>query len=98
MISLCVIATRILCGLLVLREVIAVSPPGDVVGKLSVGYQGWFTCKGDSSPRSSWFHWSGGAGPSPGHQSFELWPDVREYSKTYQTGYANLGNGHPAKL
>src|SRR5277367_3115117 len=97
MISLGVMAIRILCAFLVCGEMIAVSPPGDVVGKLTVGYQGWFNCKGDGSPHNSWSHW-GGNPPSPGHQSFELWPDVREYNKTYQTGYANLGNGQPAKL
>ena len=25
------------------------SPAGDVVGKITVGYQGWFACKGDGS-------------------------------------------------
>lgn len=37
----------------------AVSPVGDVVGKLVVGYQGWFACAGDGSPRNSWVHWAG---------------------------------------
>lgn len=75
----------------------AVSPTGDVVGKLVVGYQGWFACAGDGSPRNSWVHWAGSL-PSPGNQTFELWPDVSEYAQTFQTGYANLGNGQPAKL
>ena len=35
----------------------AVSPNGDLVGKLTVGYQGWFSCKGDDSPRNTWVHW-----------------------------------------
>ena len=26
------------------------------------------------------------------------WPDVRDYSSTYQTAYSNLGNGQPARL
>lgn len=75
----------------------SVSPAGDVVGKLVVGYQGWFACPGDGSPKNSWIHW-GGNPPSPGNQTFELWPDVSEYPQTFQTGYANLGNGQPAKL
>jgi hypothetical protein len=79
------------------KRINAVSPTGDVVGKLTVGYQGWFAAKGDGSPRNAWIHW-GGNPPSPGHQSFEIWPDVREYTKTYETGYAHLGNGEPAKL
>jgi len=76
------------------------SPIGDVVGKLVVGYQGWFTCSGDNSPVNRWVHWGGNGNtpPSPGHQSFEIWPDTREFINTYQTGYANLGNGDPAKL
>ena len=79
----------------------AVSPPGDVVGKLVVGYQGWFACGSDGSPNNQWIHWGstpGGLPPSPGHQTFELWPDTREYTTTFQTGYASLGNGQPAKL
>ncbi|WP_220182974.1 hypothetical protein, partial [Sphaerisporangium album] len=28
----------------------AASPPGDVVGKITVGYQGWFACIGDGAP------------------------------------------------
>jgi len=76
----------------------AVSPPGDVVGKLVVGYQGWFACPGDGSPNNRWVHWASGTTPSPGNQTFELWPDTREFTTTYQTGYANLGNGQPAKL
>jgi hypothetical protein len=72
----------------------AASPPGDVVGKVTVGYQGWFACKGDGSPFNGWWHQS----PSPAGQGIKDWPDVREYTKTYQTQYANLGNGQPAKL
>ena len=74
------------------------SPVGDVVGKLVVGYQGWFSCAGDGSPINNWVHWRNSAAPAPGNQSFELWPDCREFPTTFQTGYANLGNGQPAKL
>jgi hypothetical protein len=77
------------------------SPVGDVVGKLIAGYQGWFSCTNDGSPNNRWVHWGstpGGLPPSPGHQTFELWPDTREYTTTFQTGYANLGNGQPAQL
>ncbi len=63
------------------------SPVGDVVGKVTVGYQGWFTAAGDGSPQNTW-----------GHQNLECWPDVSEYTATYQTSYANLGNGQPAKM
>src|SRR5882762_4588513 len=76
------------------------SPPGDVVGKVVVGYQGWFSAAGDGSPLNSW-----------GHQNLEMWPDTREYTHTYagspftQNGgvvqpnfFGNLGNGQPAKM
>ena len=36
----------------------AASPPGDVVGKVTVGYQGWFACTGDGAPINGWWHWS----------------------------------------
>src|ERR1041384_952954 len=32
------------------HPVMAASPPGDVVGKVTVGYQGWFACVGDGAP------------------------------------------------
>lgn len=73
---------------------------GDVVGKLYAGYQGWFNASGDGSPNNGWVHWSkNSSAPSPaGNVNFELYPDLREYSKLYQTGLANLGNGQQAKL
>jgi hypothetical protein len=75
------------------------SSPGDVVGKVTVGYQGWFSAAGDGSPVNAW-----------GHQNLEMWPDQREYTALYsgdpfnQGGVAqpaftgNLGNGTPAKM
>ena len=78
---------------------LASSPVGDVVGKVIVGYQGWFGAAGDGSPFNSWQH-----------PNVELWPDVSEYTTTYagmpfsqdkvvQPGYfGNLNNGQPAKM
>jgi hypothetical protein len=65
----------------------AQSPRGDVVGKITVGYQGWFSAPGDNSPVNQW-----------GHQNLEMWPDIREYVTTYQTHLPNLGNGQPARM
>ncbi|MFF3656630.1 galactose-binding domain-containing protein [Streptomyces olivochromogenes] len=78
----------------------AASPPGDVVGKITVGYQGWFACIGDGAPINGWWHWTQNWGqpPSPSNTGISCWPDVREYTNTYQTSYAALGNGQPAKL
>ena len=78
----------------------AASPVGDVVGKITVGYQGWFTCLGDGAPMNGWWHWPKDYGnvPSPTNTGVVAWPDMREYSAAYQTGYANLGNGSSAKV
>jgi hypothetical protein len=78
----------------------AASPPGDVVGKITVGYQGWFACIGDGSPIHSWWHWSPDSSrpPSPANNDIQFWPDLREYTHLYPTAYANLGNGQPAAL
>src|SRR5271154_7387922 len=78
----------------------AASPPGDVVGKVTVGYQGWFACTGDGAPINSWWHYSGGATPTPItlSNSIHCWPDMRQFSTGYQTGFTNFGNGQPARL
>jgi hypothetical protein len=78
----------------------AASPPGDVVGKITVGYQGWFAAPGDGAPINGWWHWSANMGqpPSPTNTTIVAWPDMREYTHTYPTAYANLNNGQPATL
>ncbi|MFD7159200.1 glycoside hydrolase family 71/99-like protein [Kribbella sp. NPDC059898] len=78
----------------------AASSPGDVVGKITVGYQGWFTCAGDGAPINGWWHWSHdwGQPPSPTNTALVSWPDVRDFASTYQTAYPNLGNGQGARL
>ncbi|AVT36036.1 discoidin domain-containing protein [Plantactinospora sp. BB1] len=78
----------------------AASPPGDVVGKISVGYQGWFACPGDGAPIGGWWHWSRDRfqPPSPANTTIVSWPDLRELDRRYPTAYPNLGNGAPAEL
>ncbi|MER8073284.1 discoidin domain-containing protein [Streptomyces sp. NPDC094034] len=78
----------------------AASPPGDVVGKITVGYQGWFACSGDGAPINGWWHWSQnwGQSPSPTNTAIVSWPDVRDYTSTYRTAYPALGSGQPASL
>lgn len=72
---------------------------GDIVGKLITGYQGWFSCGGDESPLDEWVHWAQGSSqPRPGYASFDLYPEMSEYTTTYKTGFANFGNGLPATL
>lgn len=76
------------------------SPVGDVVGKITVGYQGWFACKGDGSPINAWWHWAQdwAQTPSTTNKAIVSWPDVRDYTNRYATNYANLNNGQPAEL
>jgi hypothetical protein len=78
----------------------AASAPGDVVGKVTVGYQGWFACPGDGAPIGGWWHWSRDRfqPPAPANTTIESWPDVREFDHAYPTAYPNLGNGQPARL
>ncbi|CAM4212854.1 hypothetical protein FHS16_000364 [Paenibacillus endophyticus] len=73
---------------------------GDVVGKIFAGYQGWFTAGGDGSPLNNWTHWSkNNNNLSPNSNvNVEMYPDISEYTKLYQTNLGNLGNGQPAKL
>ena len=83
-----------------LQPLEAASPPGDVVGKVTVGYQGWFSCAGDGAPIGGWWHYSGSAYPTPITLSngIHCWPDVRQFRSVYQTGFTNFGNGQPATL
>jgi hypothetical protein len=78
------------------------SSVGDVVGKVIVGYQGWFAAPGDGSPLNTWWHYASGdpfGVPTPTNASIISWPDVREYTSTYTaSNFGNLGNGQPAKL
>src|ERR1700677_1705122 len=73
----------------------AASPPGDVVGKITVGYQGWFACTGDGAPIGTWWHYSGGTTPPTPNtlsNSIHAWPDMRQFQRGYQTAFPNFGN------
>ncbi len=48
-------------------------------GKTLCGYQGWFRCPGDET-RSGWLHWSRSVQISPDSITFEMWPDLSEFS------------------
>jgi hypothetical protein len=78
----------------------AASPAGDVVGKITVGYQGWFACKGDGAPIDGWWHWSQNmaSAPSTSNTNIKAWPDMADYTSTYKTAFANFNNGQPATL
>ncbi|MEX6689978.1 glycoside hydrolase family 71/99-like protein [Danxiaibacter flavus] len=76
------------------------SPAGDVVGKITVGYQGWFACTGDNSPINGWWHWTQDWSkiPSPTNKGMVSWPDMNDYTHKYPTAFANLNSGEPATL
>ncbi|MFE2752504.1 discoidin domain-containing protein [Actinosynnema sp. NPDC059335] len=78
----------------------AASPPGDVVGKITVGYQGWFAARGDNSPINGWWHWSHdwGRPPSPANHALMAWPDMTDYPNQYATAFGALGDGRPATV
>lgn len=70
----------ICAGLCVGQPARAASPPGDVVGKIAVGYQGWFACTGDGAPIGTWWHYTGGTTPPTPNtltNNIHCWPDMR---------------------
>jgi hypothetical protein len=63
-------------------------------GLAMAGYQGWFSCPGDGSDRG-WYHYRGTDGFKPGSCKVDMWPDVSEYEKVYQTEFV-FADGSPA--
>jgi hypothetical protein len=55
-------------------------------GLVMAGYQGWFNAPGDGAGLG-WRHYGDNEGFKPGHSCVEMWPYVREYKKTYATGF-----------
>lgn len=101
--AICLGVIAVLVGAVALLPGMPADADNDIVGKVVAGYQGWFACAGDGTPLGDagrWVHWSRGAAPAPGSQTFEMWPDIRDFgtAHTYPTGYAGLGNGQPARL
>jgi hypothetical protein len=75
-------------------------PPTSLPGKVMAGYQGWFRCPGDGS-KLGWVHWSRDAARiAPGTLSFEMWPDMSEYSRgeRFAAPGFSLADGQPAWL
>lgn len=63
-------------------------------GLVMAGYQGWFNTPGDSADLG-WRHYGGHDGFKPGSCGIDLWPDVAEYKKVYQTAFS-FDDGSPA--
>ena len=60
-------------------------------GLVMAGYQGWFRAEGDGSPSR---HYAYG---DEDHSGIDLWPDVSEYEKTYETPFT-LPDGKKARF
>lgn len=76
--------------------------PTEFKGKSYAGYQLWH----EAGPQDKdWVHWAYGKPPAAGrgNHNTETFPNIADYQNNpnvsmYQTNYANLGNGSPAKL
>jgi hypothetical protein len=69
--------------------------------KVICGYQGWFQCPGDGG--GQWEHWSRDWSRPPSTNAlqdltFEMWPDVSEYSRTYPVPGFSHPDGRSAAL
>lgn len=58
-------------------------------GLVMAGYQGWFRAEGDGTSSR---HYAYG---NENHCGIDIWPDISEYAKTYETPF-KLQNGQPA--
>ena len=63
-------------------------------GLVMAGYQGWFGapgdgCKHNDSPNTVWYHYRESEMFKPGvlRNSIDLWPDMSEYTKKYDTDF-----------
>jgi hypothetical protein len=65
--------------------------------KVLCGYQGWFRCPGDGG--SQWIHWSRSTSTIASNTlTFEMWPDMSEYSNRYPAGSFTHPGGAQAYL
>ena len=67
--------------------------------KLMFGYQAWFACSNDSSPRNAWIHWFRSQTPVATNATVDFWPDTAELDadELFPT-LMTMSNGTPAKL
>lgn len=77
-----------------------VARAGDVIGKVTVGYQGWFTSPGDGAPFQGWWHYDSDTShpPSPNDNLLKGWPDMSDFTARFASRFSNLGDGQPATL
>lgn len=65
-------------------------------GLVMAGYQGWFNAPDDHAGRG-WYHYKGKNGFIPGSTNVDMWPEVSEYEKLYETPF-RYADGTPAYL
>lgn len=63
-------------------------------GLIMAGYQGWFNAPDDGAGRG-WYHYSKGGKFEPGFAKVDMWPEMSEYEKQYETAF-RLEDGKPA--
>jgi hypothetical protein len=73
--------------------------PTTMSNKLLMGYQGWFSCKGDGSVADNWVHWFFNNTPTAANAQMDFLPDVSELSadELFATSMT-CSNGQPVKL
>ncbi|HMF77923.1 MAG TPA: glycoside hydrolase family 71/99-like protein [Bryobacteraceae bacterium] len=72
--------------------------PSTLNNKVLLGYQGWFNCPGDGSPRNNWRSWSRGV-PAADTLTIDLYPDLRELDADERCAPPGMTiNGKPAYL
>lgn len=65
-------------------------------GLVMAGYQGWFNTPGDGLGRG-WHHYERQGRFEPGYCTIDLWPDMNEYEKQYETAF-RFDDGTPATV
>lgn len=65
-------------------------------GLVMAGYQGWFNATDDGLQRG-WRHLGGYDGFRPGSCNIDIWPEVSEYTKTYETNF-RFANGSVSRV
>ena len=65
-------------------------------GLIMAGYQGWFDTPDDGANRG-WYHFQKGKRFEPGACTIDVWPDMTEYEKKYDTAF-RFEDGSVAKI